>query len=232
MRNLSVPVLFVFLFTACGDKPVKAPVAVSTDTSSLAQRDTLVEETPPAAVKSDDYAVREPIIATVKQVLTHIPDGYSIIDTCTGDLNQDEYTDLLLVLRQNGEDSIARKVDGPVKRKLLLLTGSAEQTYTLAAQSENVVYCNVCGGMMGDPYQQLVIKNGYFTVEHYGGSSWRWTRNITFKYSKADSTWYLHKDGGDSFHATDPEKVTTKVRTVKDFGKVPFAEFDIYKDEE
>ena len=35
---------------------------------------------------------------------------------------------------------------------------------------------------------------------------------------------------GDSFHATDPDKRETKVLTIKDFGKVPFDKFDIYKD--
>jgi hypothetical protein len=84
--------------------------------------------------------------------------------------------------------------------------------------------------MMGDPFQEVVIKKGFFSIEHYGGSGWRWTRTITFKYTADDNNWYLFKDGGDSFHASDPEKVTTKIRTTKDFGKVRFDKFDIYKE--
>jgi hypothetical protein len=54
----------------------------------------------------------------------------------------------------------------------------------------------------------------------------------TFKYLSTDSSWYLHKDGHKSFHAGDePEKVETKIKTTRDFGKVPFDKFDIYKDE-
>jgi hypothetical protein len=76
-----------------------------------------------------------------------------------------------------------------------------------------------------------VIKNGYFSIEHYGGSAERWTRTITFKYSTTDSSWYLHKDGHESFSAVDENaKKTTKIYTVKDFGKVKFTDFDIYKD--
>jgi hypothetical protein len=93
------------------------------------------------------------------------------------------------------------------------------------------VLCVDCGGVMGDPFMQVVIKNGYFSIEHYGGSGWRWTRTITFKYSPADSYWYLHKDGNSSFHSADPDKVTTKIKTIKDFGKLPFDKFDVYKEE-
>lgn len=82
---------------------------------------------------------------------------------------------------------------------------------------------------MGDPFTGVTIKNGYFSVEHYGGSGWRWTRIVTFKYAPAEKNWFLFKDGGDSFHALDPEKVKTKISTVKNFGKVPFERFDIYK---
>jgi hypothetical protein len=78
----------------------------------------------------------------------------------------------------------------------------------------------------------IVIKNGYFSVEHYGGSAWRWTRIITYKYSKEENNWFLYKDGGESFNAGDPEKVEKTVRTTKDFGKVLFKDFDIYKEED
>ena len=86
--------------------------------------------------------------------------------------------------------------------------------------------------MMGDSFSQVVIKNGYFTVEHYGGSSWRWTRFVTFRYSATDSDWYLHRDGCDSFHAGNPENVTADIKTTKDFRVIPFEKFDIYKEYE
>jgi hypothetical protein len=89
------------------------------------------------------------------------------------------------------------------------------------------------GGMMGDPYQGLVIKNGYFSVELYGGSRYRWARTVTFKYAPADSTWYLHKDGHESYDTMDEsQKSKTKIYTVKNFGKVAFDQFDVYKDVE
>jgi hypothetical protein len=159
-----------------------------------------------------------------------VPEGYTVLDTTSGDLNLDEYPDMIMVLKKNGEDTTSDVIEHPEKRPLLILIGQTNHTYKFAAQSDNAVYCIDCGGVMGDPFMEVVIKKGYFSIEHYGGSSWRWTRTITFKYSPADNYWYLHKDGGDSFHAAEPEKTTTKVKTTKDFGKVPFDKFDIYKE--
>lgn len=157
-------------------------------------------------------------------------EGYEVLDIIKGNLNLDTYPDAIMVLYKKGEKETSDVIDHPEKRPLLILTGQADKTYKLAARSDNAVYCVDCGGQMGDPFTGITIKNGYFSVEHYGGSSWRWTRIITFKYSSAEKNWFLHKDGGDSFHAAAPEEVKTKIKTVKSFGKVPFKNFDIYKD--
>lgn len=160
-----------------------------------------------------------------------IPEGYTALDTTSGDLNLDQYPDMVLVLKKNGEENTSDVTEHPEKRPLLILLGQSDQSYKLASKSDNAVYCIDCGGMMGDPFMGVVIKKGYFSVEHYGGSSWRWTRIITFKYSPADEYWYLHKDGSESFNAGEPEKVTTTISTTKDFGKVKWDEFDIYKED-
>ncbi|MGZ3839088.1 MAG: hypothetical protein ACXVMS_13950 [Flavisolibacter sp.] len=158
-----------------------------------------------------------------------VPEGYTAIDTTSGDLNLDAHSDMIIVLKKNGEDTTSNVVEHPEKRPLLILIGQANNIYRLAARNDNAVNCIDCGGMMGDPFMQVVIKKGYFSIEHYGGSGWRWSRTITFKYSPADNYWYLHKDVSGSFHVAEPEKVTTKVKTKKYFGKVPFNKFDIYK---
>ena len=162
----------------------------------------------------------------------YIPAGFEALNVTKGDLNRDAYPDFILVLKKKGEEKTSDVIDHPEKRPLLIFLGQADQSFKLAAKSNNSVYCVDCGGMMGDPFTGISIKNGYFSVEHYGGSGHRWTRIVTFKYSPADKNWYLFKDGGDRFHATAPEEVKTEVKTVKNFGKIPFQKFDIYKDED
>ena len=78
---------------------------------------------------------------------------------------------------------------------------------------------------MGDPFQGITIKRGYFSVEHYGGSSWRWTKIITFKYDTRTSEFRLHRDAGESFHASAPEKVKITVSRKEEYGKLPFTQY-------
>ncbi|MDF2192867.1 hypothetical protein [Paraflavitalea sp. CAU 1676] len=217
--------------SACSDHP---SAGVAKKDSTIHRADTLKKDSTLASESGDAISPlgREVLSGLDQRILSFVPAGYSVIDTCSGDLNLDQYGDMLVVLKENDEATKAKDVEGEtIKRPMLVLLGQPDGTYNQVARNDNAVYCVSCGGVMGDPYQQLAIKQGYFSVEHYGGSAWRWTRVITFKYSPADSTWLLHKDGGESYHTSDPDKVTQKVRTVKDFGKVPFTAFDIYKDQ-
>jgi hypothetical protein len=159
-----------------------------------------------------------------------LPAGYTVLDATQGDLNRDALPDWLVVLHKPDEAKTSDITNHPTKRPLLLFVGGTGGTFALAARSDNAVYCVDCGGMMGDPFTSLVIKKGYFTVEHYGGSAQRWTRYVTFRYDPASRTWLLHRDSHERFYALDPEHGTTTATTVKDFGRVPFTRFDIYKE--
>ena len=160
------------------------------------------------------------------RVSSFIPVGYSILDSASGNLNKDEYTDLVLILKFNNEDIIE-----DTARPLLLLAGGQKGWYKLLAKNDSVVLCKDCGGAFGDPYQGITIKNGYFSIEHYGGSSWRWTRIITFKFNAITKQFILHRDAGVSFHTADVDKTTDVILNKNDFGKLPFSKFsnDKYK---
>ncbi|PYF69482.1 hypothetical protein [Pedobacter nutrimenti] len=161
----------------------------------------------------------------------YIPKGYQVLNVTKGNLNQDQFRDLILVLNKINEEKTSQVVAHPEKRPLLIFTGTADKKYHLAARNDNAVYCYDCGGMMGDPFMGIVIKKGYFSIEHYGGSNLRWTRTITFKYTPAEKDWLLYKDGGDRFQASAPDvKPQTKVYTIKDFGHIAFKDFDVYKE--
>ncbi len=163
------------------------------------------------------------------QLAQYIPEGYLLLDSASGDLNRDQYTDMILVLKKPDEEKTSDVSEHPTLRPLLLLIGQPSHTYKVVARNDKVVECVDCGGMMGDPFQRVVIKKGYFSIEHYGGSAWRWSATTTFKYSPVVSDWHLYKQGYESFHASEPEKVKTTIETAKDFGKVLFSEYDTYK---
>ncbi len=183
-----------------------------------------------AAISFNNFTRQEDEVKVPAALKKYIPAGFEALNVSKGDLNRDAYGDMILVLKKKGEEKTSDVIDHPEKRPLLIFLGQADRSYKLAAKSNNSVYCVDCGGMMGDPFTGITIKNGYFSVEHYGGSGHRWTRIITFKYSPADKNWFLFKDGSERFHATAPEEVKTEVKTVKNFGKVSFQQFDIYKE--
>jgi hypothetical protein len=163
--------------------------------------------------------------------LSHfLPEGYSILDTARGDLNLDSIPDMLLLLHKTTltrEDSIAEdSATESLVRPLVILIGNKDGTFTYRVENDYAVMCRKCGGAFGDPYSGLVIKKGYFSADHYGGSRERWSASVTFKYDKRADDWFLHKNGGSSYDQFDDEKSSTEwVKTKKDFGVIRFEDF-------
>ena len=150
-----------------------------------------------------------------------VPAGYTVMAVKNGDLNLDGRLDALVVLEKKGLKDFEE-----AKRPLLIFTRGRDKVLRFVARNDSVVLCKACGGVFGDPYVGVAIKDGFFTVEHYGGSNWRWTLFVTFRFDAKRGRWYLWKQGGDSFHTSDPNRVETRVRSQKDFGLVTFEAYD------
>jgi hypothetical protein len=149
-----------------------------------------------------------------------IPKGFTLLDSASGDLNKDGFKDLIVILKNNSEEAMP-----DTTRPLLILHGTKKKTYTLIAKNDHVVLCEACGGVFGNPYEGIAVKNNYFSVEHYGGSSWRWSRIITFKYDFKTKQYVLHRDAGISYHTSDPDKTTKIITRKKDFDRLPFFKY-------
>lgn len=148
--------------------------------------------------------------------------GFVPLDVVYGDINNDKLADLVVVLHNKQEDTIHSR---NIRRPLLLLLNNGDKTYKLAGRNDRVVHCAHCGGSF-DPYSGITIRNCYFSIEHYGGLSMRWTHIVTFRYSAKDHNWLLHKDGSTYFHSSAPDKVKTEIKTVKQFGRVLFKDYN------
>jgi hypothetical protein len=217
----------VLLLAACSNSPVQNQNdSVAVDSVAVMKDTTLPK--PPSTfldtvqLKSDGKILIRDSAAIAAAIIENDPPQYMILDTMTGDLNHDNYIDLLIVL-----ESDAKFVAGDAPRPLLILIGTGEGKMKLVAENDNVVLCRDCGGVFGDPYEGLAIKNGYFSVEHYGGSAWRWTKIITFKYNVEQKTWLLHRDGGVSYNIFDSEE-TEPVETLvnqEHYGRMKFVDY-------
>jgi hypothetical protein len=146
----------------------------------------------------------------------------------SADLNGDGLKDYILVL-QRENPPLKDENDFPKnQRPLLILVRGADNKLTETKRNETIVMCSECGGMMGDPFAGVTVAKNTFTVNHYGGSAWRWSADYKFNYSRIDKTWQLVRIEKTSFHASDPEKtLKRKIMTPpKHFGKVDIADFD------
>lgn len=158
------------------------------------------------------------VLAAAVDVQPFVESRTTILAVERGDLNRDGREDAVLVLDPADPDQ---------PRPLLILVRDAAGKLQLAKRNDKAVGCRECGGIMGDPFQSIAVKPGRFTIEHYGGSSWRWTANYTFAWSRRDKSWQLVRVEKASFHASDPDSEETTVHTPpKDYGLIDVTEFD------
>ena len=156
--------------------------------------------------------------ASLGDVQPFVEKNTTVLAVERGDLNRDAREDAVLVLEP---------ADPEQPRPLLILVRNEKGRLRLAKRSAKAVGCRNCGGIMGDPFQGIHIEKNRFTVEHYGGSSWRWSANYTFAWSRRDQSWQLVRVEATSFHASEPDNVETTVHTPpKDFGLIDVTAFD------
>ena len=152
--------------------------------------------------------------------------GTKAIAVEAADLNGDGRGDFVLVLEK--ENPAKDADDFPVgERPLLILLRGADGKLSEAARNERVVMCSKCGGVWGDPFEGVEVGRNTFTVNHYGGSNWRWKNTYKFNYSRIDRAWQLVRVEELSYHTSDPDKMKTRVFTPpRDYGKIDIANFD------
>ncbi len=174
---------------------------------------------------------QEGITNLPENISKFIPKGYTTINVTSGNLNLDDFSDTILVLKKNGEESNQNED----RRPILIVSGQPNKSFKLEKRNDNAVFCYACGGIGGDPFVGITIKNGYFSIEHGVAGGQHWDQITTFKYNKSKSNWFLYKDGFESYELGDnPDgnalvRTVNKQETVKDFGAISIDNYDIYK---
>jgi hypothetical protein len=171
-----------------------------------------------------------------------IPKGYSILDSLSGELTGDNFKDLLMILKSDGEDTMYYPVS---KRPFYILTGLPNNEYKLDVKNDNIVYSHDLGGVSkSDPYDNMKLDRDIFYITHSGGmGAFHWQSKIYFQYSPKEKKWCLLKKEmhettldyhyGDTTRNNEPQITvasdSTHIETERDFGKIYFEDFDIYK---
>ncbi len=147
------------------------------------------------------------------KIKNYIPDSTSACQVYSGDLNRDNFDDIILRFKKENESETSEHIH--------LFVGQNNGTYKLATKNDFLELDNTDG----TTFDKIVIKNGYFSLEYTGYGNTSGSNNIiTFKYSKDDKNWLLHRQGATIVHRYGEGKFTEN-KTQKDFGKILFKDY-------
>lgn len=178
----------------------------------------------------------------------YIPKGWRIAGTHNntglvhGDLNKDGVKDAALVIEASNLISEKRGCGVHIyeeknkPRTLLILFGSKDGEYTLAARNDDIILRSSEGGVWGDPFEGLTIERGTLVINHYGGSNWRWRKVHRFRYD--NKKWMLigqtettHWTVNASVLEHDYNLLTGKIKISKEIPDRPNKSFSKWKQE-
>jgi hypothetical protein len=122
-----------------------------------------------------------------KTIQDFIPKGWYIMDSAKNDFNNDGLQDVALVIANTATET-KEDFEHDCNRALAILQKTTEG-YLLNSYTNSGVLCKNCGGVFGDPYNGINLKDNILSIQHFGGSAWRWSINYTFRFQK--NTWQL-----------------------------------------
>ncbi|ARS39551.1 hypothetical protein CA265_07765 [Sphingobacteriaceae bacterium GW460-11-11-14-LB5] len=127
------------------------------------------------------------------------PANWTVIDQVYGDLNNDASDDLAVVFECNKTidetrvygDNHTDIIKETQKPRILAIFFKDKSTgaFNLSTQNNDFILRSEEGGKLGDPLQQIAIKDQQLYLRFQGGSEWRWELGYTFKFENKD--WFL-----------------------------------------
>lgn len=181
---------------------------------------------PLAAQKINAVREGEPEFQLPDEVKPFVEAGMKAIAYAKSDLNGDGALDYIVVLEMIKEPQEEFYPDTS-ERPTLIIVRDKNEKLSLAARSGKVVFCRICAGGMGDPFDDITIERGGFSITNRGGNRERWIGIYEFKYSRRDNNWQLARVVNMNYDSGNPNPVYKKTYTSpKHFGKINFDDFD------
>lgn len=157
-----------------------------------------------------------------------VPENYVMIDSVSGDLDNDGVKELVVAYNTQAEDH----TNEGIPRELSIYKMQNGQ-WTLWKTSQQALYGSRDGGMMGDPFENIEIKNGILWIRQSGGSSWKWGHTDKYRYQDGEFCLigYTSNYGKDCEYwmHVDYNLSTGKMFVKKEYEKCESEEPKIYK---
>lgn len=112
-----------------------------------------------------------------------LPEGVCLMDICEGDLDGDGKPDFAVVLEYEPGYEYFPSESWALRegiRPIYVYTYVEDVGYQCRYEHHKLIMTKEEGGMIGDPYAGIEIKEGTLTVSDYGGSSIRWGDDLIF----------------------------------------------------
>lgn len=106
-----------------------------------------------------------------------IPKDWEILSELEGDLNKDNLNDIAMVLKHKDEENVDES-----PRILIVCFQEKPNQYKRVVVTTKAILRKMEGGVHGDPFQGITWNRGSILIEHYGGSSLRWSFVHRFQY--------------------------------------------------
>ncbi|TPN82310.1 hypothetical protein [Aquimarina algicola] len=113
-----------------------------------------------------------------------VPQHYAIMVSVLGDLDNDDNQELVVAYNTKEQTEIHENIP-----RELIIYKNIDQQWKLWKKSTQALYGSLEGGPMGDPFEDIHIKDGVLHISQSGGSSWKWAH--TDKYRYQDDEFYL-----------------------------------------
>lgn len=111
-----------------------------------------------------------------------IPKGYKELKKVEGDLNKDGIKELVIAYDTGVEGDFGTEREVYVYKK-------SGNKWNLWHKVSGIILPSQHGGIMGDPFMDIYIKNGCIVVQNSGGSADKWDYVHTYRYQ--NNNWYL-----------------------------------------
>ncbi len=105
------------------------------------------------------------------------PFGYSLLQNIKGNLDADLSNEMVIIYNTNVNDE-----DGA--KRVLKIFNKVDSNWVEMAVCTECILSSESGGVLGDPFRSVSIKNGVLFIEHFGGSKIEW--QYTHKYKLDD----------------------------------------------
>jgi hypothetical protein len=119
-------------------------------------------------------------------ILRLVPLNFKLMFCAQGNLNRDKYQDAIIILQ-----------DEKFNYSMWILTGNSDNSYKISRMNDNIVVAGYYNNERDfeNPLFDIVIKNGFFTIEQYGGVSGnnKEIHTTHFKYLSKENNWILFR---------------------------------------